>query len=144
MLKFLIGSLLILAAILVFMFKNASELQMRTIEIKNAKIKAEVASSLPQKFQGLSGRDFLCASCGMLFPYENEQLMNFSMRGMRFPLDFVFIRQGFVVEIRENVPAPSEGQEPQGVYSRVSANQVLEVNAGFIRSHGIAVGDAVR
>lgn len=139
MLKFLIASLLILTGLLVFIFMSGTKLEQKIIEIGKVKIAVEVATSLPQKFQGLSGRELLCANCGMLFVYDQPALQSFTMRGMKFPLDFIFIREGFVVEIRENIPHPRAGEEPQLVHSRIPADQVLEVNAGFVRANKIFV-----
>lgn len=144
MLKFLIASLLVLTGVLVFIFMSETKLEPKIIAIGKVKVAVEVATSLPQKFQGLSGRESLCASCGMVFAYEQPQLQSFTMRGMKFPLDFIFIRGGFVVEIRENIANPQAGEEAELVHSRIPADHVLEVNAGFVSQHGVSIQNAVR
>ena len=67
------------------------------------------------------------------------------MKGMRFPLDMLFIYQGKVVDIARKVSAPEEGED--GTKIRVStwlpAEWVLEVNSGWSERHGVEAGDAV-
>lgn len=113
-----------------------------TLVVGGTKISVEVADTVEQKYQGLSGRESLCRDCGMIFPYDRAETQRFSMRGMKFPLDFIFIRGGKVVEFWEGVPPPAEGGVAANIDSRAEADQVLEVNAGFVEKNQIRIGDS--
>lgn len=115
----------------------------RQIAIGNAKARVEIAQSLAEKYRGLSGRESMCAECGMLFVFEKPEIQNFSMRGMQFALDFVFIRGGRVTKIYEDIRPSREGESPAQVSSSAPADAVLELNAGFVRTRGIQNGDTV-
>ena len=68
------------------------------------------------------------------------------MKGMNFPLDFIFIRDGKVVDIIPNVqpPLPNQPDSNLPVYEpTVSINMMLEVSAGFVAAHSIKLGDQV-
>lgn len=116
---------------------------MGNLIIGEVRISVELANTLAKKYQGLSGRDSLCEKCGMFFVYEKPERQRFAMRGMKFPLDFIFVRNGKVVEIWKNVPAPGEGESVENIDSGETADQVLEVNAGFIEKYGVKIGDKI-
>ncbi|MCH7952134.1 DUF192 domain-containing protein [Patescibacteria group bacterium] len=121
------------------------DLDGRILEIGEAKVSVEIADSPEEWSQGLSGREGLGEDDGMLFVFPNSTQRSFWMKGMRFPLDMLFIDQGSVVEIVPSVPAPSEGQDGTEirVVSQEAAEWVLEVNSGWVEGHGIVVGDGV-
>ena len=106
-----------------------------------AELQVEIADSFAKQYQGLSDRDSLCDNCGMLFVYNSPRIQNFVMRRMRFPLDFVFIREGEIVEVVENVPPPKSGETPIYITSSVTADGVLEVNAGFMKKNHLKLAD---
>lgn len=138
--KFLILiSAVFLVLVLYIMSNKAGE--RRILRINEAEISVEIADNLPEQARGLAGRDRLCENCGMLFTYRQAQIQNFWMKGMKFPLDIIFIKQNKIVDIAENVPVPDK-EVPQ-VTSKQEADMVLEVNAGFVRKHLIKTGDAL-
>ena len=81
----------------------------------------------------------------MLFVFDEERIPSFTMRGMRFPLDFVWISADRrVVDVTEDVPAPAApGDELSGISPGDPVLWVLEVNAGLVSEEGIGVGDDV-
>lgn len=103
----------------------------------------EVAVTGAQKQRGLGGRDTLQADHGMLFPYDHKEQYEFWMRGMRFPLDFIWIDGTVVADISENIPPPNAGERPLIIKPTVAVNTVLEVPAGTVQRLGISVGDTV-
>jgi uncharacterized membrane protein (UPF0127 family) len=68
------------------------------------------------------------------------------MKGMRFPLDLVWIDGGRVVDVTARVPDQPPGtpdaELPVYAPSR-PANRVLEVNAGWAARNGVRPGDKV-
>ena len=107
--------------------------------IGDATITVEKADTEAARERGLSGRASLAPDTGMLFVFEYSQIRGFWMKDMRFPIDIVWADEtGKVVTIAENL---SPDSYPQTFYPTSSALYVLEVPAGFVKAHGIAVGD---
>lgn len=116
------------------------------VKINETVINVEVADTQALRTQGLSGRDQLDADSGMLFIFDSPKQYQFWMKGMKFPLDFIFINSGKVVDILRNVPVQPAGTPDSNlpVYEPVvPVDMMLEVNANFADSHGIKVGDSV-
>jgi uncharacterized membrane protein (UPF0127 family) len=110
----------------------------------DAKVMVEIADEADEMSKGLGYRDVLDEDTGMLFIYPDTHTPRFWMKGMRFPLDFIWIRDGVVVDILENVDYPKSEDEELPFYSpSESVNWVLEVNSGWIQKHNVSVGDAV-
>jgi len=120
--------------------QESSALAKRTLKIGNATVVVEVATTLAEQAKGLSGRAALAPDAGMLFPLENDELAGFWMKGMEFPLDFVYIREGKVVNVKENVQPTLN---PTPFFWHEGVDGVLEVNAGWVASNGIQIGDPV-
>jgi uncharacterized membrane protein (UPF0127 family) len=110
------------------------------VSIGKVKVKAEAVST-PERLQlGLSYRRELAEGRGMLFFMPAVEQQTFCMRGMRFPLDLVWIVDGGVAGITRNVPSTFPGELP----SPTPVNYVLEVPGGFADKYGIKVGDRVK
>jgi uncharacterized membrane protein (UPF0127 family) len=67
---------------------------------------SEVVKSENAQAQGLSGRDSLTKSTGMIFPFPETKLQAFWMKDMKFDIDIVWIKDSQVVDISRAVPAP--------------------------------------
>ncbi|MFQ5802007.1 MAG: DUF192 domain-containing protein [Candidatus Methylomirabilales bacterium] len=107
-------------------------------------VTVEVARTEAEKVRGLSGRQALPAGRGMLFVYEGPTRPVIWMRGMRFPLDILWIRDGRVVDLVRGAEPPAPGEEPQVFAPRQEAQYVLEVSAGFVERYGIVLDEPVR
>lgn len=122
-------------------FKKSAQLRFK---INQTEISVELPATSQQREQGLSGRLNLAENEGMLFIFDNKARHSFWMKGMNFPLDFIWIEDDRVVDITENVPAPSGLTDLLKIYQPNNAvNQVLEVNAGFVQNSAIRIGDRV-
>ena len=108
-------------------------------------IQAEPAWTAEERAQGLSDHAPLSNDGGMLFFFGEERVPAFSMRGMLFSLDFVWISQDLrVVDLTENVPHPdAAGEVLSGIRPSAPVLYVLEVNTGIIEEFGIEIGDEV-
>src|SRR5437762_7545838 len=96
-------------------------------------IQVDVAVTNDEKEKGLGDRESLAKDHGMLFVYDHEQKYQFWMKGMQFPLDFIWIRENTIVYLHRDVPAPAAPQDPPAVViPKVSVDKILEVNAGTI------------
>lgn len=103
-----------------------------------------VASSPTARYQGLSGKTKADLGAeGMMFVFSSAQLRTFVMRGMLFPLDFVWVNDGKVVQVDENIAAPVGNEKPLQVSSKVPVDTVLEFPSGFVKANSLSVGDTV-
>jgi len=143
--KILIIGAISLVAIIFFFSQISQQLKPKetTIIINGQKILAEMATTVEQQYQGLSGRNKLCENCGMLFVFPDKQIQTFSMRNMNFPLDIVFIADNKIFKIDPNLLP--EGSNPQTAYpSELPVNYVLELNSGYTDKYNINVGDEIK
>ncbi len=128
----------LVAALAMMFFKITGNAQkFRTVTIGATAVKAELADTAAKREKGLSGRAKLPEDEGMLFVFDKPDEYFFWMKGMRFPLDLIYLNTGEVVEVKENI-SPSD-QTPFAPAEPVDA--VLEVNAGYVARRQIRVGD---
>jgi uncharacterized membrane protein (UPF0127 family) len=91
--------------------------------------------------KGLSGRESMHEDNGMLFVLDASQEHAFWMKGMKFPLDIIFIGENMrITEIRENLQ-PCE--ECPIYFPKVRPAYALEINAGLTRKRGLSVNDTM-
>ena len=136
----------ILIAVRVVLPKFAGETileQKRILRVGNKIVMVEIVDSDDERGQGLSGRDALKNDQGMLFVFDEPGRPSFWMKDMNFPLDFIWIYEDAVVEVRENVPAAIEGGVARTYEPTIPATMMLEVNSGWVKQYGIRVGDRV-
>ena len=117
------------------------------ITINQAKIKVEIADSQAKRSKGLGGRASLPEDEGMLFIFQSEDRFPFWMKGVNFPLDFIWIKGSQVVDLSENIPPADPGvkDETLPIYTpKVAVDKVLEVKAGTVARLQIKVGDEVK
>jgi len=104
----------------------------------------EVRKTEAEQALGLSWRTSMGVNEGMVFVYDTPQKVLYWMKGMQFPLDFLWVRQGRIVEVSTNIAAPTKNSPvPRTLVPAGEVDMVIEVNAGWITSHQIAVGDTV-
>lgn len=115
-----------------------------TVTINSATFRVEIARTQKEKEQGLSGRRSLGTDGGMLFLFDKPSYYSFWMRGMKFPLDIIFVLDDKVVGVYENLqPASANDDNPPQYGSDVISDSVLEINAGSAQKNNIKVGDTV-
>ena len=109
---------------------------------------AEVVWTLAERAQGLSGRPSLEPGTGMLFVFDSGRASSFWMKGMLFPLDFVWIGADCrIVDITLNAPSPAPATPDSELPSYASvapATYNFELTAGEVEGRGIKIGDNVR
>ena len=118
------------------------------ITIGDAKFAAEIADTPELRSKGLGERDSLAEQTGMLFIFSGGQASSFWMKGMRFPLDFVWIGADCtVVDLTEDVqhsPPDAPSSELEIFDSSSPAAYTFEINAREISRFGVERGDEVR
>jgi len=111
---------------------------LRQIKIKDQIFKVEIADTLAKKQKGLAGRESMPSDQGMIFIFEKKGEYSFWMKGMRFPLDFLWIDGDEIIEITRNVSADGNFliYQPQ-----IPVDKVIELNAGAAAA--ISLGDKI-
>jgi uncharacterized protein len=114
-------------------------------EVKTA-FNIEIVDAPEERALGLGGRESLATGSGMLFIFDKSEKHRFWMKGMRFPLDFIWINDTRVVDILPDMkpPEPNQPDETLPFISPIIAvDKVLEVNAGDVKRYNIRVGDKI-
>ncbi len=116
-----------------------------TVTIDGKTFVVEMATTIDQQTQGLSGRTSLNPNNGMLFVFNPATSEAFWMKDMNFSLDIVWIYQNKIVDISRHEPAATASQNTNKdwplIYPAGSADNVLEVNSGAADTFNI--GDFV-
>jgi len=107
-------------------------------------LQVEVADDVAERSRGLMGRDRLAENQGMWFIFPNESLQRVWMKNMRFALDIVFLStNGCIVAILQQIP-PCSIEECPVYQSSAPSQYMLEITAGFVKSHALRVGDCLK
>ena len=113
--------------------------------IRSCQFYLEVANSAETRAVGLMNRESLGQDRGMLFVFDEEQVLGFWMKGTLIPLDIIFIdSELFVVDVQTMRPEHEIAPDPLPIYtSAVPALYAIEVNEGIAAKCGIEPGDIV-
>ncbi len=115
---------------------------LRTIHLGDQAIRVSVADTPESRQKGLSGRAGLAPDEGILFVFPQDGKHGFWMKDMRFSIDILWLNaDGRIVHIAKSV---SPSTYPQSFVPTKPARYVLEVLAGYVTEHGVAIGDVVR
>ncbi|MEN8141268.1 MAG: DUF192 domain-containing protein [Thermodesulfobacteriota bacterium] len=106
-----------------------------------ATISVEIARDRLARVTGLSRRLSLPADRGMLFVYESERPLSFTMKKTAFSLDILFVDGAGEIK---TIVAEAQPYSQRSFSSLLPAQYVVEVNGGFCAAHGIRVGATIR
>lgn len=132
--------------------QEVDTLEKQTLKIQDkagnlkAQINLELADTAEKRTKGLGFRDFLATGSGMLFIHDKTQKYTYWMKGMRFPIDIMWVLDDEIVDIISNIPPPIEGQSDETLERfapTTEVNKVLETNAGFVAENNIQKGDII-
>ncbi len=115
-----------------------------TATIDDYKFNLKVARTSKEKEIGLSEEKNLGQNNGMLFTFEQEGYYTFWMKNMKFPIDIIYIRDGIIVTIYENVQPPKDNANLPVYQPKSPADTVLEINAGLSSKYNFKEGDSVK
>ncbi len=122
--------------------------KMPTVTINGQEIKLEIAQTREAIERGLMFRTSLAADSGMVFLFNPPRPVNFWMYNTLIHLDMLFVRDGKIVKIFENVPpGPSKDYTKCPTYPSgdgILVNQVIEVEGGYCQKKGIKEGATVQ
>lgn len=102
-------------------------------------IRAEVARTPAERAKGLMNRRNMGKNDGMLFVFEQPQVVSMWMKNTLIPLSVAFIdEQGRIINIAEMLPETLDSHS-----SLALAKYALEMNAGWFDKHNILAGKSV-
>lgn len=113
--------------------------KIRAVRIGDDEFSTEIADTREEKERGLSEREKICDKCAMLFPFDDEDMYAFWMKGMRFDIDIVWVRDNKIIGISKNISRAST----DNFFPPSPADVVIELNAGSSDRYGLAVDDDV-
>jgi len=102
-------------------------------------LKVDMASTEDERRQGLMGREPLPKDTGMLFAYEEPEMLRFWMKNVKFPLDIGFFDAKRKLTQIETMPPDTKTE----FKSRRPAMYALEVSAGWFKEHKITLGQTL-
>ena len=113
-----------------------------TIKVDDVVLQVEIADTEPARTRGLMFQEELPFDKGMIFVFDEEQVVSMWMLNMQFPLDVIwFDSKGDVVHIEKNVaPCKSAIETMTCTFQNAEskkAKYVLEVTAGFVDKFNI-------
>lgn len=121
--------------------QDQNTLTFKTIN-DEVRITVEYARTPDQWAQGLAGRERLEARTGMLFIFPQETGLAFWMKGVKFPLDIIFINKDKrVVDLVTMQPCALESCPTY--ISKLPAQYVVEVSSNFAQRSGFGITDTV-
>ncbi len=110
------------------------------VKIGENTVELEVAKTPEQKQMGLMYRESLQENRGMIFLFEQLRPVKFWMKNVSIPLDMIFLANGKVKAVLDNVPpcnvTPCPTYGPENL-----VNQVIELRGGRAGELGIKEGD---
>ena len=126
-----------------------SQKEMTTAVIGGEMFNLEVARTPEAMVQGLAGRVSIGDREGMLFIFGKEGVQYFTMKGMKFPIDIIWLRNSKIVGIFRNIainPSTQEILSAGGIPIYPSpdiVDKVIEVKAGTAGALNLTTGDTV-
>lgn len=116
-----------------------------TVEFAGKKINVQIADEPDEQRLGLGGRESIGENEGMLFTYDRPEHTSFWMKGMQFPIDIIWIREGKVVDLTLSAqPEPGKRDYELKLYRpKTEIDAVLEVQAGWAIKNNVKIGDPV-
>lgn len=123
--------------------------EMATAAIGGQTFNLEVVRTPEAMAKGLAGRASLGDREGMLFVFGKTGIQYFTMKGMKFPIDIIWLRSGKIVGIFRNIAITPSTQEVLSagnipIYpSPDLVDKVIEVRSGTADALNINTGDTV-
>lgn len=113
-----------------------------TIKVDDVVLQVDIADTEPARTRGLMFQEELPFDKGMIFVFDEEQVVSMWMLNMQFPLDVVwFDSKGNVVHIEKNAAPCKSALETMTCTFQNAENKkaqyVLEVTAGFVDKFNI-------
>jgi uncharacterized protein len=115
------------------------------VTIENNTFRAEFADTDKAKTIGLSKYNSIEEDFAMVFEFEDGASPTFWMKGMKFPIDIIFVNDSKIVHIYKNAYPPKSDDEELELYRAPGfVDTVVEIRAGLSDRYGFKKGDNVK
>ncbi|QTQ12852.1 DUF192 domain-containing protein [Treponema parvum] len=134
-------------ACLIFLSCSRTKLEVKTFTLtaigaeegKKIPVKAEIADTFAARNYGFMNRKNIPDGTGMLFVFENDQILRFWMKNTPSALSIAYIdSSGRIRNIFDMEPFSLDG-----ISSTVSVRYALEVPRGWFTKTGIGIGSTI-
>ncbi|MGB2754031.1 MAG: DUF192 domain-containing protein [Phycisphaerae bacterium] len=119
--------------------ERAQKLETAMVRVGDLPLRVEVADSEAERQKGMMFRPRLGPDEAMLFVFASDSNPAFWMKDSYMDLDLAFIRSDGSIVQTERMRAYNE----ELIFSREPVRFALEVPAGWLEAHGIALGTKV-
>ncbi|HMP67577.1 MAG TPA: DUF192 domain-containing protein [Candidatus Paceibacterota bacterium] len=117
------------------------EIYASRVVIGETSLTVRIANDSVSRTSGLSNVAELGEKNGVFFIFDQADYHGIWMKDMLFSIDIIWIDQNMeVVHIEQNI---SPNTFPKTFIPNKKSLYVLETNAGFVKKHGIKIGDVV-
>lgn len=140
----LLGKMIIVTGLIsltIFMALPAPAGQTIRAELAGRRLSLTAANDFSSRIKGLGGVTSMAWNEGMLFIYPDSGIRGFWMKGMKMPIDIIWLFEGRVIGLSPKMAPPRPGERPAAAKSPGIVDMVLEVNAGWAKSVGLKLGD---
>jgi len=122
-------------------YANQAQPTLRTITLtlNGIPLDTELAVTSTQRYMGLSFRKKLLNNAGMLFVYEQDQMLVFTMRNTLIPLSIAYVSADMTINEIHYMDVGPDQLFP----AKQAARYALEVNQGWFAANGIKPGDKI-
>jgi uncharacterized membrane protein (UPF0127 family) len=117
------------------------ENQIPGVTVRDVGIDAIIADTEEERVQGLSGFSGLGPREGLLMIFDRSDYHAIWMKDMNFPIDIIWIGEDLtIIDVTEGITPESY---PAIFEPSTPARMALEVNARFVATHKLKIGDPV-
>jgi uncharacterized membrane protein (UPF0127 family) len=139
--KKIVLGLAVIVGLAVLFVLLVSQVKSPTVKVGGKNFSLYVAKTDKDRQVGLSKYKNISDGKGMLFVFEKADYYPFWMKGMKFPIDIIYIKDNKVVTVLKDLKA--ENSDSVIFYPSSPSDKVLEIKAGLAAKNGIDVGDLV-
>ena len=138
-----LGLIIVLGSFFLFFEQTLKkENKIKIIKINDTSIEVEVVDTPETREKGLSDREALPESAGMLFIFDSPTQYGFWMKDMKFSIDIIWIDDKFTIIGIEKEVSPNTF--PQIFSPDKDIKYVLELPAGSSSKYNIEIGTVIQ
>jgi uncharacterized membrane protein (UPF0127 family) len=107
------------------------------VTVNGVSLVTDIADTSEKKTRGLGVRESMDENEAMIFLFDDEAKHSFWMKGMKFPIDIIWLDSNKRIVHIEHSLEPCQAQPCQSYVPDKGALYVLETVAGFAEKHGL-------